>query len=571
MFEDISFSHGFWIIVGAYHFAISSTLWTLLPFILVSILPFPPCIRNSKYYQFFLNSLYFLGSSAFIIANIVDIAYFPISRSRMNMSVFKFIGSDGGDLWMMLPNLALSFWYVPLLIALLLGLLFYVGCKIKMPKFLNTSFKKYYLPHTVNFILLVGLLFLGLRGGIQLRPLDLFHAGNYTHKYPELVLNTPFTMIKSVDKAWLTDPQFYTPAECDSIFQIGKNPSEAIYQGDTLPNIVVIILEGFSSEYSAYLSGNAKGYTPFLDSLAQQSLCFKGLANEKISMAGVVAVIAGFPNLMDESLVLTQYGQNFIPSIAYYLGEIGYTSSFYHGGKNGTLGLESFTKKLGYEQYVGKNEYNNDADYDGLWGIFDEPFLQFVANKIPSRPLTHSVIYTLSSHNPYTIPKNRANIFDKGTLPIHESVGYTDFALREFFKTAQTKPWFSNTLFIITSDHSSIVESSYYSTPIGNCEVPMIWYFPSKMKPCKSHIKMSQIDIMPSILQYVGYSKPSVNFGSSVFDSTQPRYFIRYSQGEYLFQKSDTTSMFYLQNAQDPFAKAVIQQFYNKVSGNLLR
>jgi phosphoglycerol transferase MdoB-like AlkP superfamily enzyme len=199
------------------------------------------------------------------------------------------------------------------------------------------------------------------------------------------------------------------------------------------------------------------------------------------------------------------------------------------------MAFDAFTKQIGFDEYLGMNEYNNNADYDGNWGIFDEPFMQYAANRMTQKENPFfSVIYTLSSHHPYTIPKHYENRFDKGTLASHETVGYTDMALQRFFETARTKDWFDNTLFIVTSDHSTFVENAYYSSSVGISEIPMFWYFSGHIEPKKQEKILSQIDLMPSLLHYIGYDKPFIAFGNSVFDSI-PNYHMTYSGGEYTF------------------------------------
>jgi phosphoglycerol transferase MdoB-like AlkP superfamily enzyme len=205
--------------------------------------------------------------------------------------------------------------------------------------------------------------------------------------------------------------------------------------------------------------------------------------------------------------------------------------------------FDAFCAKVGFDEYIGKTEYdkdvqNNDKDYDGNWGIFDEPFMQYVANRITrdiAKTPFFSIVYTLTSHDPFTVPKAFEGHFSKGTLPPHKTVGYTDYALRRFFETCRTKAWFENTLFIITSDHSTFVENDYYSSSLGRMGIPMIWYFPKQVAPKKESKIMQQIDIMPSLLHYLGYSKPFIAFGQSVFDTTAIPYAMRLSGSDYQF------------------------------------
>ena len=141
--------------------------------------------------------------------------------------------------------------------------------------------------------------------------------------------------------------------------------------------------------------------------------------------------------MMEESYLTSTYGENKLSSIASSLVSKGYSSAFFHGGYNGTMNFDNYTKKVGYRHYYGKNQYNDDRDYDGNWGIYDEPFLQYTVKQLDtiSKPFV-ATVFTLSSHHPYKIPEQHKGSFPKGTMIVHETVGYTDYALKRFFESA---------------------------------------------------------------------------------------------------------------------------------------
>jgi phosphoglycerol transferase MdoB-like AlkP superfamily enzyme len=205
------------------------------------------------------------------------------------------------------------------------------------------------------------------------------------------------------------------------------------------------------------------------------------------------------------------------------LKEKGYSSTFYHGGTNGTMNFNAFAPLAGYDNYYGRSEYNNDEDYDGQWGIWDEPFLVKASQNMSTlkQPFFTS-IFTLSSHNPYKVPEKYNGKFPKGTLEIHECVGYADYALKQFFKEAKKQPWFNNTLFVITADHTAESADPFYSNLIGQYNVPIILYKNGITAKQESRT-VQQIDIMPTILDYINYDQPYYSFGKSMLaDSKQP-------------------------------------------------
>ena len=138
----------------------------------------------------------------------------------------------------------------------------------------------------------------------------------------------------------------------------------------------------------------------------------------------------------------------------------------------------------GFDRYYGRTEYNNDKDYDGKWGIYDEEFLQYTAvqlNKM-KQPFV-AAVYTLSSHHPYMIPDKMKSLFPKGELAIHQSIAYTDYSLKQFFKKVSKEKWFDNTLFVITADHASESVFPYYQTRSGIYSIPLIFF--QKNKHCE--------------------------------------------------------------------------------------
>ena len=183
------------------------------------------------------------------------------------------------------------------------------------------------------------------------------------------------------------------------------------------------------------------------------------------------------------------------------------------------MGFESFTKSAGFDRYFGRTEYNNENDFDGEWGIWDEPFLQFFARQLNSMPQPFiTALFTLSSHHPYKVPLKYKGKFRKGHLPIQEAINYSDFALQKFFATASKMPWFRNTLFVITADHTSEAYFPEYKTRVGQYRIPILFYHAGSDLKGTSPLTVQQTDIMPSILHYLRYPRPFIAFGNSAFD-----------------------------------------------------
>ncbi len=364
-------------------------------------------------------------------------------------------------------------------------------------------------------------LLVGARGGLQKKPLGFAHAQIFNlPMMNNLVLNSSFTVLQTIKRQSVERVQFFESQQDLLSHLNGSLPGPSLLEGHRpsgKQNIVLIIVESLSLEYM----GPGDGYTPFLNSLARQGVFFQNhIANAKRSIEGIGAILGGIPALMEEPFLSSQYMTNYFLGIGSKLGEKGYHTSFFHGGQNGTFYIDSFTRSVGIQNYFGLNEYPDKKDFDGTWGIFDEPFLQFMVQKLGTfREPFFSAVFTLSSHNPFTVPAQYAGRFPKGVGDIHESIGYSDFALEQFFKEAQKQPWYKNTLFIITADHTYKSWRSGWGSEVGAFRIPLILYHPSWKAPQVDVQQITQqVDILPTILDFAGLDEKERNYlGRSVF------------------------------------------------------
>jgi len=157
---------------------------------------------------------------------------------------------------------------------------------------------------------------------------------------------------------------------------------------------------------------------------------------------------------MNNSIISSSYSINKVKALPVILEENGYNTSFFHGAFNGSQNFDKYCKQAGFNKYYGKNEYVGPEAFDGKWGVFDEEFLQFFAKEISTfKEPFFTTLFTISSHAPYVIPEKYKNKFPKGKNELHETIAYTDYALKQFFNTAKKQPWYNNTIFIITADN----------------------------------------------------------------------------------------------------------------------
>jgi len=526
-FTDVSFD----LFLYGIRFDLVAISFLFSPLIILHLIPFS--FRNFKWYQKILAVCFYTANSLAIILNLIDVAYFDFTLKKTTADFFGMIGT-GNDFFNLLPHYIIDFWYDYILLVGLLILSWFLHKKYcKLNALFYPFYKKDYFIHSIILVIFSGLTVIGMRGGVQYKPIDIVNAGQYTQAQNiPIVLNTPFTIIKTILIDNIEPITYFSDEEIESIY----SPKKEIIDGGSLKgkNIVLIILESFAKEYVGGFN-NGKGYTPFIDSLLHESYVFtNAYSNGQRSIEALPCILAGLPQLMSSPYVLSNYAGNKLNGLPEILKEEGYNTSFYHGGANGTMGFNGFVGVVGIDNYFGLDEYpNKKRDYDGLWGIFDEPYLQYYATELNKKEQPFfSTIFTVSSHHPYTLPKDHIGKFPKGDLPLHETVGYTDYSLKQFFKTAQKMPWFDNTIFIFTADHSAQSNTAKYKTRLGRYAIPAFIYAPSSYLKGKSDNYFQHADITPTLMWLTGIEKPIITFGNNAFNNDE-KFTVNYVNNSY--------------------------------------
>ncbi|MDB4534563.1 LTA synthase family protein, partial [Vicingaceae bacterium] len=529
------------------------------PLILLHLIPLP--FKNFKWFYSLATITFYTLNTLAIAINLIDVAYFDFTLKRTTTDFFGMVGT-GDDFFKLLPHYIIDFWYNYLLFAGLLIISWFLNKKFCQSNKEHHSFdKKDYLFQSIIFIVFSTLTIFGMRGGFQYKPIDIVNAGQYAKAQNiPIVLNTPFTIIKTIFVNNIESITYYSDEKVEEIYT-----PKTIINGNGYhkgKNVVLVILESFAKEYVGGFN-KGKGYTPFIDSLLNESYVFtNAYANGSRSIEALPCLLAGIPQLMAEPYVLSNYAGNQIQGFPEILKEDGYNTSFYHGGANGTMGFNGFVGVAGIDNYFGLNEYPfQENDYDGLWGIFDEPYLQYFASELNNKqePFFSSV-FTVSSHHPYTIPKGYTGKFPKGTLPLHETIGYTDFALKRFFKTAQKMPWFKNTIFVFTADHSSQSNTPIYKTRLGRFAVPVFIYDPSNNLKGENPNIFQHIDISPTILGLISSDKKIISFGNNALNNND-KFAIQYVNSTYQIATEENFLIFDGEKTSD---------FYNLKTDSLL-
>lgn len=547
---------------GAWMFDTSAILYTNVLYALLMLIPLH--YKEMRGWQMTAKWIFIIVNGVCIAANLADCVYFKYTMRRTTNTVFSEFSNEG-NIGSIIGVEFLRHWYLVLLFVVMILAMWkcYFGGgskktlrKTSMPQ--GKGLLRYYIIQTLCFAIFIPLCICGMRGGATtaVRPITISNANQYVAHPQEagIVLNTPFSLIRTIGKKVFEIPEYMSEQEMNALYSpLKNNQSSIISNQSSKKNVVILIVESFGREYiggyNKWLDGGKyKGYTPFVDSLMLHSQTFLySYCNGRKSIDGMPSILSGIPMFI-EPFFLTPASMNDVSGIAGELKNKGYYSAFFHGAENGSMGFEAFARKTGFTDYFGRTEYNadkrfnGDKDFDGMWAIWDEPFLQFFATKMSEfkQPFV-SAVFTASSHHPYKVPEEYKDIYKEEGIVIHKCIRYTDNAIRRFFDKAKTQPWYNNTLFVITSDHTNLSDHAYYQTDLGGFCSPIIFFDPSgDMKPGMRNAIAQQIDIMPTILSYLGYDRPYVAFGCDLLTTTdEDTWAVNYLNGIYQYVKGD--------------------------------
>ncbi len=596
-----SFSEWTGIVWGNLRFGMATLALVLTPFLVLNLLPFR--FRWSGWCRSLSNVLYLVPVLVVVLVNHIDVAYFQFTYRRMSSEMFAYMGV-GGDMGNLIPKFIVDYWPVTVSGVAVILLLALFSHKTSYP-----LYNEYGVNRRNDWIgCVIGLLltlFL-VRGGLQRHFIQLNDSARYCQmKNTPLVINSPYNIVRTLGVPDIEEAAYMSDSEARALFDpvfvplaaSGETPAASygafcpgaghvlVYGADSVltvrdKNIVILILESFSQEYmGCYNDSVLPSFTPFLDSLAQRSLLFQGRSNGKKSIESIPAVMASLPTLMDKPVLMSSFKGNRMLGLPEILKRHGYHTAFFHGAYNGSMDFDKFAARIGFDAYYGRNEFGNDAFHDGTWGIFDEHFLQYMVRQLTRTPEPFFAgVFTISSHHPYTIPDEYKGSFRQGPHPLLECVNYADMALRKFFESASRQPWYENTLFVIMGDHPGQALTPAFNDYGPWYRIPMILFDPAHPEGQRSSRILQQSDVMPTLLDYMGYRDTCVCFGTSAFQQAegwQIAYGCGYHQlvtpdGTALLEETPSRTFQEDGNGKLSLLKAVLQQYSRRMRENRL-
>jgi len=496
-------------LIGSWFDLITIALF-FFPYVIIRTIPLPTILDK---YRRIVDSFLFVPSVLLVFFfNSWDIAYFSFTRKRISYDYFKLIISEN-EASMLAGEFISEFWWLILVFLGTVSSIFFIYFKLKR---VYNDYKDWrpWLKYvaSIAFFIVVG------RGGFQLKPVGVIEATNYCSlQNAPAVLNSAFTILKTITNEGVKRKRYFGKKELNSIF----NPVQKTDPRNLLPNntnVVFILFESFGSMYVG--PGNKESYTPYLDSVLNESMYFEyGVANSQTSMDALPSVVASIPTWMNESFILSSYSMNQFQGLPSILKKNGYSSAFFHSSTNGSMRFDAFAAAAGFDKYFGLNEYPYSKHYDGSWGIPDHYFLPWSIDEINKlkKPF-FSMIFTISSHHPYKIPKKYSSKVKEGPDPICKAIRYSDYAFKEFWEKAKEQDWFNNTMFVFCADHVGPTGRSERSSIEWSFKIPIAYYHPNgKLPKVNRKESTQQIDIMPTILDLLNVKTTFFAMGTSYF------------------------------------------------------
>lgn len=610
---------------GSMLFDSASFAYTMSLYFIITLLPVSERIWNKKWYRVTTLCSYIIPAGAMLAINLSDVVYFHYTQKRFTSEEIFFADNSNT------PQLMLQFlqenWYLALIWVVLIAALvigFRVGFKARDIMPMPTRHKDGTNSeswHSRRMVILTSLFVLvrlavitavvfycayAIRGGLtrMTQRLNLSHSMLYTkspHK-ANLILSNPFCIIRTMSHH-IVVPHFFDDKEIDAIYTPSHYPEDMmrseLYGACEGYNVVLFILESFSAEHSAYLMPEEHtngGYTPNLDKLMAKGLVFDHCySNGYVSIAAPPAIWSSTPSYEVSFLRMAESVADCRP-LPRILADKGYHTAFFCGSEHGSMGFGAYAHIAGIDELYSMEDYeerHGSGDFDDAWGIWDEPFIDYMGEEISDfkEPFFAS-IFTLTSHHPFNVPEEVEDELPKGTTLNHRPIAYADRAIGRFMEKYRNEEWFQHTLFIFVADHVSSERMLEKTNSLPECfHIIGFMYTPDGAIPAQhyEHI-FSHVDIMPTVLGLVGHDEPYFAIGRDIFNEPQREPFTLIRSGyQYLglmddyFIDFDGTSCFGAYRYDDyehsndisstieigradSLTKATLQQYYMHVS-----
>ena len=545
--SNLTGSHLLEMLSGGLMFDTSAIMLTNSLYIVMMLLPVHQVVAKPVY-QKICRGVFLAVNGLALAMNLCDAVYFQFTMRRTTTTIFDEFSNEG-NLGSIFLTETFRHFYLLILFVLLMWCVYRLYRKSTIVWLNGVRLWHYNVASFLSLLLIAPFAVAGIRGGFTtaVRPITISNANQYVNHPTEaaLVLNTPFSLYRTIGKAVFVVPNYYSDEqEMTAIYNPVHVPNDTVPM--TKKNVVVLIVESFGREYIGALNKTLENGR------------YRGYGRKSID--GMPSILSSIPMFV-EPFFLTPASMNHVDGIASLLAGEGYQTAFFHGAQRGSMGFQAFARSTGFQDYYGREDYDaderfgGDDDFDGMWAIWDEPFLQYYAAKISEmKEPFMTAVFTASSHHPFAIPEKYQKQFPEENLEIHKCIRYTDMAIGKFFETASREPWFKNTIFVLTSDHTNMSDHPEYQTDLGGFCSPIIIYEPGREPEVLDKIAQ-QIDILPTVMGMLHYQKPYFGFGIDLLTTpAEDTWAVNYMGGIYQYVKNGHVLQFDGQSTRGIYA-----------------
>ena len=408
----------------------------------------------------------------------------------------------------------------------------YLSSKVILYKVPDRS--KSYVSRLIFGFLTLSSLFLAIRGGWQLTPIN--QSMSYFSAEPVLnhaAVNTQWNLIQDIlnNKFGNDNPYNYFSEKqskeiVSGLFKKPAQPTTKILNSDH-PNIVLIILESFTARFVEDLNGE-KGISPNFKVLASEGILFENIyASSGRTDKGLVATLSAFPSQAIRSIMKQNDKQERLPAISQEFVENAYSSSFYYGGESEFFNMKSYILSHGFQKLIDKHSFDA-KDMNSKWGTYDEKiFLKNLSDMDQEKQPFFSTILTLTNHEPFELPTEPHFKGDDVDSKFRSTAFYTDSCLGAYINAAKQKSWYKNTLFIIIADHGHRIPGNLTEYDPERYRIPLL-FLGEVIKPEYNGTRVnkagSQTDLAATLLNQLNIDSKRYTWSKDLLNPGTPEF-----------------------------------------------
>lgn len=386
---------------------------------------------------------------------------------------------------------------------------------------------------SIILLLLTGLLFLPIRGGITVSTMNTGQAYYSQNAYlNHSAVNPLFSLLESIthQEDFASQYRFMKDKEADKIFATMTSTSdentypllnEATFKKGT-PDILIVIMESFASDIMPSM-GSYKDVAVCLDSIAQQSILFtRFYANSFRTDRGMVSILSGYPAQPTTSIMRYPRKTSQLPSIARNLAKYkNYKTTYYYGGDADFCNMRSYLVSQGYQHIISDANFPIE-DKLSKWGVPDHILAAKMMEDIKAqqnekRPMLR-ILQTSSSHEPFEVPYHRLK--DKRL----NAFAYTDSVMGAIVREYRKLPRWKNTLIVFVPDHVGGYKENLNDHDRSRYQIPLILAGGAISRPMKVGIIGSQHDIAATLLGQLGVEHREFTFSKNMMSDATPKF-----------------------------------------------